>query len=44
MYGNASPERFLLGSFDTDSLTDEAYQMTDHERQQLRFLNQLAGN
>ncbi|MCG7488324.1 hypothetical protein MHN79_02370 [Vibrio sp. Of14-4] len=44
MYGNASPERFPLGSFDTDSLTDEAYQMTDHERQQLRFLNQLAGN
>ncbi|NVD06975.1 hypothetical protein FCU94_08620 [Vibrio sp. JPW-9-11-11] len=40
-YGQSKAEIFPIGRFDSGSLTDEQYQMTEQEKQQLAFLKQL---
>ncbi|MFW7524918.1 hypothetical protein ACODM8_12350 [Vibrio ostreicida] len=40
-YGKSESKAYPVGTFDTDSLSDDAYQMTEQEKQQLTFLQQL---
>jgi|GEM_PF-2225556 len=40
-YGQSASERYPVGTFDTGSLSDEDYQMSEQERQQVAFLEQI---
>ncbi|NRB65981.1 MAG: hypothetical protein HRU48_01240 [Vibrio sp.] len=40
-YGQSNAESYPIGRFDSNALTDEEYQMTEQERQQMAFLQQL---
>ncbi|NOJ21705.1 hypothetical protein [Vibrio coralliilyticus] len=40
-YGQSDAESYPVGRFDSGTLTDEEYQMTEQEKQQLAFLQQL---
>ncbi|MDA0118081.1 hypothetical protein [Vibrio sp. T11.5] len=40
-YGQSDAESYAIGRFDSNALTDEEYQMTEQERQQMAFLQQL---
>ena len=40
-YGQSDAESYPFGRFDSGMLTDEEYQMTEQEKQQLAFLQQL---
>ncbi|GAK22129.1 hypothetical protein JCM19052_2703 [Vibrio sp. JCM 19052] len=41
-YGQSEAESYSIGSFDSNTLSDEPYEMSDKEKQQLEFLHQAA--
>ncbi|MEH0697701.1 hypothetical protein [Vibrio owensii] len=41
-YGQSKAESYPIGSFDSNTLSDEPYEMSDKEKQQLEFLHQAA--